>query len=363
MTDRIRVLVVDDSALMRKMVGDLLSEDPDILVLGHARDGREALEKMAVLNPDVVTLDIEMPVMDGVQTLTEIMATKPIPVVMLSSLTQKGAEITMKCLQLGAVDFIQKPSGSISLDLPKVGAELREKVKLAYKSRESLLRPRLTPRAAPSVHAEPPMVTSRHGSSKHIDLVLIGSSTGGPRALHTLIPCLPGNLGVPVVVVQHLPPVFTQMMALKLNEESDLTVREAVAGDKLQVGTVLVAPGGKHLRFDRSGVAVLSDEPPVHGVRPAIDVTMSSLIPLYGSHLMAVLLTGMGKDGALGLKTLRDLGGETIAEDESTCVVYGMPKAAVEMGGACQVLPLPEIADAVTQAVWSKRHGANVIAS
>lgn len=352
MSNPIRVLVVDDSALMRKMVCDMLSQDPGILVVGHARDGREAISKRAELCPDVITMDIEMPVMDGVAALAEIMAKCPTPVIMVSSLTQKGAETTMKCLRLGAVDFIGKPSGSISLDLSKVREELVQKVKAADRSKGTLSRPLPIRRAFASISlgASAPSKPSTRGG-----MLLIGSSTGGPRALHTLIPGLPGDLNIPIVVVQHLPEIFTTMLASKLNEESPYEVREARVGDILRAGTILVAPGGKHLQFDKRGVAELTDAPTVHGVRPSIDVTMASLIPLFREKLIAVLLTGMGRDGAAGMKAVHDLGGQTIAEHESTCVVYGMPKAAVEMGAASQVLPLPEIADAVKAVVASRR--------
>lgn len=352
MSSPIRVLVVDDSALMRKMVCDMLSQDPAILVVGHARDGQDALSKMATLVPDVITMDVEMPLMDGVAALTEIMAKCPTPVIMVSSLTQKGAETTMTCLRLGAVDFIAKPSGSISLDLPKVREELIQKVKAAARAKKSLYQPQ------PPIRAAAPMptvgvVTSK--SSSKDGMLLIGSSTGGPRALHTLIPSLPADLNIPVVVVQHLPEIFTTMLASKLNEESPFEVREAKPGDTLRAGTILIAPGGKHLQFDKRGVAELTDAPTVHGVRPSIDITMASLIPIYREKLIAVLLTGMGRDGAAGMKGVHDLGGQTIAEHESTCVVYGMPKTAVDMGAASQVLPLPEIADAIKEVVAARR--------
>ncbi len=352
MQNRIRVLVVDDSALMRKMVSDLLSQDAEIQVVGHARDGQDALAKMEILAPDVITMDIEMPVMDGVVALTEIMKRRPTPVVMLSSLTQQGAETTMRCLRLGAVDFVPKPSGSISLDLPKIGAELIEKVRGAYRAKESLLK-----RKADAVTQIQPKTFARisPASGRIEGMLLIGSSTGGPRALHTLVPHLPADLGVPVVIVQHLPELFTAMLASKLEEESHFRVREAINGDVLRAGTILVAPGGKHLQFDKNGVAELNNAPTVHGVRPSIDVTLASLIPLYREKMVAVLLTGMGRDGAAGLKALKELGGETIAEHESTCVVYGMPKTAVEMGAANQVLPLPIIADAIKELFTRKR--------
>ena len=342
----IKVLVVDDSAFMRKMVCEILGRDPDLCVVGPARDGADALLKLETLRPDVITLDVEMPVLDGYGTLAEIMRRRPTPVVMLSSLTQRGAEATLRCLELGAVDFVGKPSGSISLDIEKVAADLSAKVKAAAKAR-------LLPVSAHPVSAPPVPVPARETrlgrSQTRGGVLVIGSSTGGPRALQTLIPGLPADLGVPVVIVQHMPPGFTASLAQRLDGISPLTVREAADGDCLKAGLILVAPGGRHLEFDLDGRAHLTDAPPVHGVRPSVDVTLASLTRQYGPRITAVLLTGMGRDGARGLKMVHDLGGSTFAEDETTCTVYGMPKAAVELGGVGCLLPLPQIAPALVQ--------------
>jgi two-component system chemotaxis response regulator CheB len=337
---QIRVLVVDDSAFMRKMIGEILERDPGICVIGQARDGAEALLKVEALKPDVVTLDIEMPVLDGIATLVQILSRFPTPVVMLSSLTQEGAKATLKCLDIGAVDFIGKPSGAISLDINKVGQEIIGKVKAAAAAK-------LSPHSQPALRRvlEAP-VRSRPG---RISVLAIGASTGGPRALQQVIPMLPADLGVPIVVVQHMPPGFTTSFAARLDQTSPFSAREARDGDRLKVGQILVAPGGKHLLFDSHGVAKLTDEPPVHGVRPAIDVTFMSLASIHGADMLAVILTGMGKDGARSLKQVFDKGGMTIAEDESTCVVYGMPKAAVELGGVKSVLALQDIAPTIVQ--------------
>jgi len=341
----VKVLVVDDSAFMRKMVSEILMRDPGVCVIGQARDGAEALVKVETLKPDVVTMDIEMPVLDGISALTEILHRCPTPVLMLSSLTQAGADATIRCLELGAVDFIGKPSGAISLDIEKIGAELVSKVKAAAGARLSARHPLHERTAGPTS-------ASRTGKEK-IAAILIGASTGGPRALQQVVPLLPADLGVPIVIVQHMPVGFTKSFAARLDQTSGLTAREAVNGDRLQPGLILVAPGGQHLVFDSSGIARLTDEPPIHGVRPAIDVTLFSLSAIYGSSLMAVLLTGMGKDGARAMKQVSDKGGLTLAEDESTCVVYGMPKSAAELGAVRHLLPLSEIAPAITKACKS----------
>jgi two-component system chemotaxis response regulator CheB len=342
----IRVLVVDDSAFMRKMVTEILMRDAGISVVGQARDGADALVKLETLKPDVITLDIEMPVMDGISALTEILKRRPTPVLMLSSLTQAGADATIRCLELGAVDFIGKPSGAISLDINKISSEIIGKVISAAGAK---LGRRKTAPEKTYIPAPP----TRSGKDK-ISAIFIGASTGGPRALQQVIPLLPANIGVPIVVVQHMPVGFTKSFAARLEQTSPFSAREAEDGDRLRPGEVLVAPGGRHLVFDSSGVAKLTDEPPVHGVRPAIDVTLASLVALYGGSLLAALLTGMGKDGARALKQLLDKGGFTLAEDETTCVVYGMPKAAVELGAVRLLLPLSEIAPAIVRACKSE---------
>jgi two-component system chemotaxis response regulator CheB len=367
MSSPIRVLVVDDSALMRKMVTEMLSQDDGIAVVGQARDGADALTKVEALRPDVVTMDVEMPVMDGVAALAEIMQRHPTPVVMLSSLTQQGAEMTLRCLDGGAIDVVGKPGGSISLNIAAVAADLIAKVKVAARVR---LKPLGSSHPAPEGSPHPagknltlPSPSERRGfpegkesyprpsltGNRPSRALLIGSSTGGPRALQVLIPALPATLGIPVVIVQHMPPGFTASLAQRLNAASPLCVREATVGDRLEPGVALVAPGGYHLEFDAQGRVVLTEEPPIHGVRPAVDVTLASLTHLFNGNLTAVLLTGMGRDGARGLKSLRDRGGRTLAEDESTCVVYGMPRAAQELGGVERLLPLHQLADALTE--------------
>ena len=365
MPSPISVLVIDDSAFMRKMVTEMLSEDPALCVIGQARDGEDALRKLALLRPDVVTLDVEMPIMDGLAALGQIMQRQPTPTIMLSSLTQAGAEMTIRSLELGAVDFVSKPSGSISLDIRAVATELIAKIKAAAGVRAGrLVRDQIAGRVpsrqkaslAEAQSLRPPVTSLRMAErTSEPRILVIGASTGGPRALQTLVPALPTDLRIPIVIVQHMPAGFTRSLARRLNSESPYTIREAEEGDVLQPGVALIAPGGQHLLFDASGKARMTSEPPVHGVRPAVDVTLASLTRSFGASIVAVLLTGMGKDGARGLKAVRDLGGATLAEDESTCVVYGMPKAAVELEAVELLLPLPEIAGAIERLVQDAR--------
>lgn len=342
----IRVLVVDDSAFMRKVISDLLASDPEIEVVGTARDGQDALERAAELKPDVITLDVEMPRMDGLTFLQRMMATNPRPVVMVSSLTKEGADTTLRALSLGAVDFVAKPSGSISLDMNRIREDLVGKIRMAARARP---RQRAwseqfkieVPRVAP-VPGQPP----RH-------LVCIGCSTGGPGALHEIIPQLPGNLEAGVVIVQHMPPGFTRSLAERLNQVSSLTVKEAAEGDRLASGLVLVAPGGYHLAIEGDGRIRLTTDPPRHGVRPAVDVTLQSAAEAFGQRVLAVILTGMGFDGARGAAAVRQAGGRVIAEHESSCVIYGMPRAVIEMGVADRILPLGLVGKAIAELLGS----------
>jgi two-component system chemotaxis response regulator CheB len=350
----LRVLVVDDSAFMRKVLSDLLQSDPAITVVATARDGQDGVEKASLLQPDVITLDIEMPRLDGYGALREIMAKRPTPVVMVSSLTREGAEATVRALALGAVDFVAKPSGSISLNMHVARAELVTKVKAAA---GATVRYRRVLGDLPPLRREPRRLASETAQAQETSpglphqLIVIGCSTGGPGALHQIIPRLPADLAAAVLVVQHMPPGFTRSLAGRLDELSAIPVREAAEGDRVQAGHVLVAPGGYHMLVDSQGLIRLNQEPPVHGVRPAVDRTLESVTPQWRQHLVGVILTGMGYDGAKGMVGLKKAGGRTIVEDASTCVVYGMPKVVVEMGAADLVLPVHEIADAIARLV------------
>lgn len=329
--DPIRVLVVDDSAFMRKMVTDLLATDPELQVVGTARDGLEAVAKTADLRPDVVSLDVEMPRLDGLGALRRIMAETPLPVVMVSSLTQRGADSTIQALALGAVDFVPKPSGSISLDLHKVRDQLVQKLKAAARSR-----PR--PKAAVLANRGPAAFRRSEGgkpaptSSVLTHLVVVASSTGGPGALYRLFESLTADVRAGFVVVQHMPAGFTRSLAGHLDQVTSLSVHEAAAGDRPVDGQVLVSPGGQHLLLTPTGAVALDDGPPRHGVRPAADVTLESVPVITARRCLVVILTGMGMDGARGAKRLRDLGARVWAQDEESCVVFGMPRAAAELG-------------------------------
>ena len=370
--DRIKVLVVDDSAFMRKVISDLLAQDPSLEVVGAARDGLDALARIAAARPDVVTLDVEMPRMDGLQALKEIMVRFPLPVVMVSSLTQEGAETTIRALALGAVDFVGKPSGSISLDMRKVGADLVAKVKAAARAKIRPWLEAVEPRserrsarspgpagapvpAAETLQGPKPLKPKSSASELARRLVLIGCSTGGPGALHRLIPELPGDLEAGVLVVQHMPPGFTRSLAVRLNELSPLEVLEASAGDEIRQGRVLVAPGGFHLVVEPDRTVSLNQDPPLHGVRPAADKTFESAAGVFGFSIVGAILTGMGYDGARGAAAVRRAGGKVIAEHESTCVVYGMPRVVVEMGNADRVVPISEVAPVIVELISSAK--------
>jgi two-component system chemotaxis response regulator CheB len=347
MAEQIRVLVVDDSAFMRKVLTDLLQSDPDIHVVGTAHDGLEAVEKTLALSPHVITLDIEMPKMDGYGALRQIMTRQPTPVVMVSSHTREGTLATIRSLALGAVDFLAKPSGSISLNMYAVRDELVQKVREASKA---------TPRYRRTVPERsaidrPKLLAPYRSKRTASKLVLIGCSTGGPGALHQVIPQLPEDLEAAVLVVQHMPPGFTRSLAARLHDLSAVAVKEAAEGDFVAAGQVLVAPGGRHMTVTKGGCIALNDEPLLHGVRPAVDKTFEAAVPLWGERMIGVILTGMGFDGAKGMVGCKKLGGRTIAEDASTCVVYGMPKVVVELGAADYVLPVHEIADAIVRLV------------
>ena len=348
-----RVLVVDDSAFMRKVISDMIAQDDAFEVIGTARDGLDALEKIERLQPDVVTLDVEMPRKDGLATLRELMGKRPVPVIMLSSVTQAGTKATMEALALGAVDFIAKPSGSISLDIEDVRDELLRKLKAAVGARVQATT--LPPPPATRVIAGqgvPPHqpVPSGGGRPTTTVLIAIGASTGGPRALEEVIRQFPGDLPAGVLVVQHMPAGFTRSMAERLDQIASVRVKEAQEGDRVSAGVVYIAPGDYHMTVSREQVIHLEQSPSVNYVRPSIDVTMLALPAVYSTQLVGVILTGMGKDGSAGMAKIRAAGGVTIVQDENTSTIYSMPRAVVENGDADFVLPLDRIGDAVVRA-------------
>jgi two-component system chemotaxis response regulator CheB len=348
--ERYRVLVVDDSAFMRKMVSDLIEEDSRFIVVAAAKNGLEAIGKTKELKPDVVTMDVEMPVMNGLQALRSIMREHPVPVVMLSSLTEEGAKETIEALALGAIDFVQKPSGPISLDIRKVGEQLREKLHMAVRIKPKLIPAWSEPAALPRIGKKAVPVPSGGRTEPFKHIIAIGTSTGGPRALQQVIPRFPAHFPAPILVVQHMPPHFTKSLAARLDMMSELKVSEAVQDGVIAPGHAYIAPGGWHMTVhcDESGIyrIRLNQDAPRHGHRPAVDVLFESLLPFRSLVRHAVLMTGMGSDGALGMKALHADGAEsTIAESRETCVVYGMPRAAVELQCVSDILPLHRIPD------------------
>jgi two-component system chemotaxis response regulator CheB len=339
---KIRAVLVDDSATIRSVLRRKLEADGTIEVVGTASDGLEALDLIAQVRPDVVTLDIEMPRLDGLSTLRRLMATQPTPVVMVSSLTREGADSTIRALELGAVDFIEKPA--LASAVSAVADDLIAKVRHAALARVQ------APSAATAV-PRPPVGRAAVGERWRKRVVVIGASTGGPQAVRRVLTALPAGMRVPVVVVQHMPAGFTRSLADRLNDLGPLKVREAEAGMSLTPGEVLLAPGGYHLTFDRQGVASLNQEPPEMGVRPAINVTMASIAQIPMANPVAVILTGMGSDGTRGAGLIKAAGGTVISEAEATCVVYGMPRAVFEAGHSDEVLPLDAIAEGIARQV------------
>ena len=361
-TRPIRVLVTDDTAVIRRLVTDVLSACHDIEVVGTAGNGQSALEKIAQVKPDVVTLDVEMPVMDGLATVKEIRRRhKFLPVIMFSSLTEAGASATLEALANGANDYVTKPSSSRDREhaleavrtslLPLIRFWGRPRVQLQGDlSKPASTRPSAPRIGRPAAPAAPPKVQLPRTDTRSPLGVVIGVSTGGPDALNRLIPMLPGTLSVPVVVVQHMPPVFTRMLAERLDSHSQLTVVEAEAGMRLERGHVYIAPGGHHLVLDRNGampVLALDDGPPENSCRPSVDVTMRSALELWGSRTLVVMLTGMGQDGLAGTRALRMQGSRVIVQDEATSAVWGMPGAVAKEGLADRVLPISDIAGAI----------------
>ncbi|GBD39496.1 Chemotaxis response regulator protein-glutamate methylesterase of group 1 operon [bacterium HR37] len=343
----IRVLIVDDSAFMRNALKTMLSSDPEIEIVGVARDGVEAIEKVMSLNPDIVTMDVEMPRMDGLTALKRIMEIKPVPVIIVSSLTSEGAKVTLDALDIGAVDFIPKNLSELSVDIVKLKELLIEKVKKVAGRKN--IRKRVSPFPYKSNEVNRAHLTS----SRKIGVVAIGTSTGGPRALQEIIPKLPKNFPVPIVIAQHMPATFTGPFAERLNQISQITVKEAEDGEVLKQGVAFIAPGRGHMRLRKRGIetviSITSDDEYIY--RPSVDLLMTSVAECFPGKALGVILTGMGNDGLKGISALRESGGKVIAQNEETCVVYGMPKAVVEAGLADKVLPLEDIAGEIVSSL------------
>lgn len=355
----LRVLVVDDTIMYRKVVGDILEKIPGVEVVGTANNGKVALSRIATLKPDLITLDVEMPIMDGLETLQEINKTFPdLGVIMLSTLTKRGSEITMKALELGAFDFIAKPDADARQEniqalknalLPRVNAfakRLELKILLKQKLRQGGGLTTSAPSAPKSIAAP-----RRVGKSK---AVAIGISTGGPNALAHMLPKLP-KLGVPIFLVQHMPPLFTKSLAESLNAKCQYEVCEASGNETVRPDVVYIAPGGKQMKVapgpGGTKVIQITDDPPENNCKPAVDYLFRSVGREYGSLVTGVIMTGMGSDGTLGLKELKSLGAVSVGQDESSCVVYGMPKSAFEAGVVDVVVPLEEIAAEIIRTV------------
>jgi two-component system chemotaxis response regulator CheB len=347
---------VDDSAFMRKLVTELIEGSEEFRVIGTARHGLDALQKVQMLHPDIVTLDIEMPELDGLGALERIMRESPRPVVMLTATSGAGDEMALRALERGAVEFVRKPSGPISLDLVTIRDELLAALRAAAQVNLSSVHGSALPSSREPATASVSAIAARC-------VVVIAASTGGPRALAELVPALPAQLDASVLIVQHMPPGFTKTLAERLDALSALKVSEAMHGETIESGHVYIAPGGQHMRVHgvgRARVIMLDDSPPVWGVRPSADPLFRSVAESVGAAAIGVVLTGMGRDGAAGLRALRDAGGTGIAQDRESSVIYGMPQAAFAAGGAAMVLPLAEIAPALATLV---RAGADVTAT
>lgn len=363
-TDKIRVLVVDDSSFMRSVLSRLIEKDERFEVVGKAVNGAQGVEMSAELKPDIITMDVEMPVMTGLEALEKIMSTDPRRVVMVSSLTEDGAEATVEALEKGAVDFIPKALQDKERNIFQAGDALHDKLAAAAGARvarrrqdqPAMVAPRVTTVAAPAPEKTPSlddveMRARRKEKVPAAKVLLIGSSTGGPRALQDVIPKLPADLRVPVLIAQHMPANFTKAMASRMNMTSPLNVVEAKEGDVLEKGTVYLAPGGMLTRIQNSGgkmvVKVTEDTKNESVYHPSVDVLTSSVSESYGGDVLALMLTGMGSDGAKEFANLQTKGAYVIAQNEETSVVFGMPKSVIAENAACEILPLDEIAPAL----------------
>ncbi len=345
MSQVIRTLVVDDSALVRRILAEGLSADPEIAVVGKAADPYQARDLIVKLRPDVLTLDVEMPKMDGLEFLKKLMPQYPIPVIMVSALTKKGTQITLDALEAGAVDFVTKPAINVANGLELLMQNLRQKVKMAARVDVSHWKKRQFQKRALRRGQAPPLPESTD------KVIAIGASTGGTEALKAVVSEFPANMPG-VVIVQHMPPGFTKMFSERLNALSAMDVKEAESGDRIMTGKVLVAPGGKHMSVVRSGGVYrvqCHDGELVCGQKPSVDVLFHSVAKYVGPNAIGVMLTGMGHDGADGMVAMRKAGARTLAQDEATSVVFGMPKEAYNRGGAEKLVPLEKIPRAVLQ--------------
>ncbi len=338
--DMVRVLVVDDSALMRKLIPQIIERDSSIQVVGTAMDGAFALKKIEELKPHVITLDLEMPRMDGMETLRFIMRQSRLPVIVVSAHTTQGASATFKALALGAFDFVAKPQDALSANMDAIATELINKIKVAAQTRMPKTQPEV-----PGPRRNKKSPEKRHPARR---IVAVGISTGGPNALQYVLSQLPGDFPAAIVVVQHMPEGFTELFARRLNECCAIDVKEAASGDLLLAGRALICPGNRHMRVRRmplGDIVVLSEEPKINGHRPSVDVLYRSVAQEFGRDAIGLIMTGMGEDGAEALGEIRKQGGMTVAQDEESCVVFGMPRAAIDRGSVVRVVPLDALAN------------------
>jgi two-component system chemotaxis response regulator CheB len=377
---KIRVLIADDSAFMRKVLVSIISAEAALEVVGEARDGREAVSLSETLNPDVITMDINMPHVDGLQATEIIMSTRPRPIVIVSSESRQGADVTLKALELGAIDFVAKPSSGVDLDMNTVRDELVRKIRVASKVRvvRTAVRSRLgeeiagsAPRTEPVLEPSSPLLhmpvvplatapafpslakkeTEPRSQSSRIPVVVLGASTGGPATMMRFVPSFPKNFPAAVILVQHMPPMFTGQFSQQLAEVAAMRVKEAEPNEELQASTLYVCPGSHHLRVTPSGRIALDGGPRINGYRPCIDVTIESVAEYARAMAIAAIFTGMGDDGSRALPAIKQYGGYVVAQDEATAVIFGMPQEAIKTGAVDQVLPDTQIYTAVEKRV------------
>jgi two-component system, chemotaxis family, protein-glutamate methylesterase/glutaminase len=359
MTTKTRVIVVDDSALVRGLLAEIIDRQPDMCCIGAAADPLVAREMIRNLNPDVITLDVEMPRMDGIDFLSRLMRLRPMPVVMVSTLTERGADVTLKALELGAVDFVAKPKIGVADGLRQLGADITEKIRTAARARVHRLAPAPAAGAADAAPAKPVSMASL-GRLSTEKLIFIGASTGGTEATREVLVNLPADCPA-VMITQHMPPGFTKSYAARLNGLCRIRVAEAVDGERVLPGHAYIAPGGFHLSVERSGanyIARVVDGEPVNRHKPSVEVLFESAARVVGRNALGVMLTGMGADGAKAMKTMRDAGSWNVVQDEASCVVFGMPREAIAHGAANEVLPLTQIAPRLVE--WLRANAGAV---